>query len=108
MYEIKSQRVCSQILTCYIFLVLFSKISRFVKKKNSSEKNTIFEEELDIDTDDIGNLENSPRLVFINEECGNLIVVNDGRELTENISQKKSHFTVAYKCPLSDKCCGRE
>ena len=40
--------------------------------------------------DDIGNLEDSPRLVFINEECGNLIVVNDGGELTENISQKKA------------------
>ena len=43
-----------------------------------------------INIDDIGNLEDSPRLVFINEECGNLIVVNDGGELTENISQKKS------------------
>ena len=38
---------------------------------------------------DIGNLENSPRLVFIDEECANLIVVNDGGELTGNIKQKK-------------------
>ena len=46
---------------------------------NSSEKIVIFGEELDcIDIDDIGNLEDSPRLAFINEECGNLIVVNDG------------------------------
>ena len=58
---------------------------------NSSEKIVIFGEELDcIDIDDIGNLEDSPRLAFINEECGNLIVVNDGGELTENISQKKT------------------
>ena len=36
------------------------------------------EEELDcIDIDDIGNLEDSPKLVLIDEECGNLIVVND-------------------------------
>ena len=28
--------------------------------------------------------------MFIDEECGNLIVVNDGGELTENISQKKT------------------
>ena len=36
------------------------------------------EEELDcIDIDDIGNQEDSPKLVFIDEECGNLIVVND-------------------------------
>ena len=41
---------------------------------------------------DIGNLEDSPRFVFINEEYGNLIVVNDGGELTENISQKRQTF----------------
>ena len=40
--------------------------------------------------DDIGNLEDSPRLVFTDEECGNLMAVNDSGELTENISQKKS------------------
>ena len=40
------------------------------------------EEELDyIDIDDIMNIEDSPRLEFIDEECGNLIV---------HISQKKS------------------
>ena len=38
-----------------------------------------------IDIEDIENLEDSPRLVFIDEECGNLIVVNDGAELTRNI-----------------------
>ena len=39
-------------------------------------------EELDyIDKDDIGNIEDSPRLVFIDEEYGNLIVVH--------INQKK-------------------
>ena len=60
-------------------------------KSNSSEKKFIVGEELDcIDIDDIGNLEDSPRLAFINEECGNLIVVNDGGELTENISKKKT------------------
>ena len=32
----------------------------------------------------------SPRLAFMDEECENLIVVNDGGELTENISQKKA------------------
>ena len=36
------------------------------------------------------NFEDYLRLVFIDEECGNLIVVNDGGELTENISQKKA------------------
>ena len=73
-----------QNLTCFAFLVLIS-------LKKQLFKNVIVEEELDcIDIDDIGNLEDSPRLVFINEECGNLIVVNDDGELTRNISQKKS------------------
>ena len=39
--------------------------------------------------DNIENLEDSPRLVFIDEECENLIVVNDGGEITKNINQKK-------------------
>ena len=72
MYEIQSRRLCSQVLTSLIFLVLFSK------------------NQLDfIDIEDIGNLEDSPGLVFIDEECGNLIVVNDGAELTRNINQMK-------------------
>ena len=84
MYGIKSRRLRSQNLTCFAFLILIS-------LKKQLFKNVIVEEELDcIDIDDIGNLEDSPRLVFINEECGNLIVVNDDGELTRNISQKKS------------------
>ena len=31
----------------------------------------------------------SPRFVSINEECGNLKVVNDGGELTRDSNQKK-------------------
>ena len=90
MYEIKLRRVLSQFLTCFIFVVLFSKYYGFVKKA-TLQKKFIFEKELDrIDRDDIGNLEDSPRLLFIDEECGNLIVVNDGEERTGNISQKKS------------------
>ena len=49
----------------------------FVKKSNSSEKNVIVEEKLYyVDIDNIGNLEDSPRLVFINGECENLRIVN--------------------------------
>ena len=86
MHEIKSRRLRSQILTCYIFLVLFLKSSRF--HRNASEKKpVIVEEELDcIEIDDIGNVEDSPRLVFMDDKCGNLIVVNDGGELTRNIN----------------------
>ena len=38
---------------------------------------------------EIGNLEDSPRLVFIDQEYKNFIVANDVRELTRNINQKK-------------------
>ena len=73
----------------YFFSIIFKNIPVLLTKSNSSEKKIIVGEELDcIDIDDIGNLEDSPRLAFINEECGNLTVANDGRELTENISQK--------------------
>ena len=74
----------------------------FVKKGSPSEKNVI----VALKTDDIGNLEDSPKLVFIDEECGNLIVVSDGEGLTEN--KEVRHFTIAYICPLGDKCCRGE
>ena len=75
----------------YFSSIIFKNITVSLKKSNSSEKNVIVGEELNcIDIDDVGNLEHSPRLVFINEEYGNLIVVNDCVELTENISQKKA------------------
>ena len=61
-----------------------------MEEDNLSEKNAIVEEGLDdIDIDEIGNLEDWPRLVFLDEEFENLIVVNDGGELTRNINQKK-------------------
>ena len=46
----------------------------------------IVKEELDgIDIDDIRNLEDLLRIVFIHEECGNLKVFVYGGELTINI-----------------------
>ena len=42
-----------------------------------------------IDIDDIGEIEDLLRVVFINEECGNLKVFADGGELTRNINEKK-------------------
>ena len=46
----------------------------------------IVNEELDSpDIDDIGNLEDLLRVVFIYEECGNLKVFVDDGELTGNI-----------------------
>ena len=55
------------------FQFCFQKNHCFIEKSNPSEKNAIVQEELDyIDINNIGNLEHSPRLVFIDEESGNL------------------------------------
>ena len=44
--------------------------------------------------DDIGNIEDSSRLAFIDEECRNLIVVHDGGELISlEISTKRRSQT---------------
>ena len=43
-----------------------------------------------IDVNEIGNLEDSPRFVFIHEECENLVVLNDAGEHTRNINQKRN------------------
>ena len=59
-------------------VVVFFKNHGFIQEGNPSEKDVIAEVVLKgIDTDDITNLEDSPRFVFIDEECENLIV--DGR-----------------------------
>ena len=75
----------------FTFLVLFSQKNHgFIKVNKLSEKVVIPEEELNhFDVDGIENLEGSPRFAFINEECGNLKVVNDGGELAKDINQKK-------------------
>ena len=69
---------------------IFKKLVLSLKKTTFQKKNVIVEEGLDgIDIDDTGNLEDSPRLKLIDEECEDLIVVNDGGERTRNINQKK-------------------
>ena len=75
----------------YFSSFLFKKNHGFIQEGIASEKVVIVEEEVDgADIDDIVNLENPSKLEFIDEECGNLIVVvNDGGELTKNINQKK-------------------
>ena len=77
-------------LTYFIFLDLFSKKYGLILKGKPSEQVVIVEEELDgKDIVDIRNLQDSPRLVLINVECGNFIVVNDDGKPTRNINQKK-------------------
>ena len=74
----------------YFSSFIFQKTDGFIKEDNSSGKVATVEEELDgVDVDDIRNFEGLPRLVFIEEEGGNFQVVNDGRDPTRNINQKK-------------------
>ena len=43
--------------------------------------------------------------MLIHEECGNLKVLVDGRELTGNVNKKKRPGVLqAYRYPLCDKC----
>ena len=59
----------------WLFLVLFSKKISFLSTKNTTlqEKVIIAEKELDwVDVEDIGNVEDLLRLMFIDEECENL------------------------------------
>ena len=46
-----------------------------------------------------------PKLMFIDEECGNLKVVFDVGWFTRNNNRKrKSEVLQAYRCPFCDKC----
>ena len=78
-------------MTCFIFLVLFSRRSRFYSRRQQFII-SCYSWETTIDgtaINDTENLEDSPRFVFTDEECENLKVVNDGGELPRNIDQKK-------------------
>ena len=79
-------------MTCFIFLFLFFlKSHGFIEDENPSEKVFITVEELNcVDIDDIGNLDDLPWFVFIDNECGNLKVVSDGGELSRYINQKRN------------------
>ena len=65
----------------------------------------IVKEELDgIDIDDVGNLEDLLKIVFIHEERD-----RDGRELTRNNNkEKKSGILQAFRILLNEKCFRQE
>ena len=70
-YPIKSRRLLRQILSfLYFSSFIFRENQDFNGEDNHSQKVVTVEEELD-DTDiyEIGNLEDLPRLLFIDEEC---------------------------------------
>ena len=61
-------RLRFQTLTCFFFLVLFSKDHGFIEEDETSERVVIVEEKLNrFDIDGIENFENLPRFVFIDE-----------------------------------------
>ena len=83
----------------FIFKKKKQKKHGFIEEDKPSENIAIVEEELNrFDIDGIENLENLPRFVFINKECGNLKVVNDDEELTRNINQKKKLDVSQIAC----------
>ena len=95
----KIDKIRFQTLTCFIFLLLFSKKHGFIEEDKPSENIVIVEEELNrFDIDGIENLENFLRFVFINKECWNLKVVNDDEELTRNINIKKKLGVSQIAC----------
>ena len=92
-YEVKLRRVRSQIPYAdtglfYFSSIIFKNITVSLKKATLQKKCYSWGRTT---LNWCGwNLENSRTLAFIVEECVNLIVVNDGGKLIENISQKKS------------------
>ena len=89
-YEIKCRKLLSQIIRRSSSI--FKENHVFIEEEdNPSDKGVMVEEELaGIDIDGIGNLVDLPKLMFIDEECGNLKVVVDGEGLTRNNNSKKS------------------
>ena len=69
-YAIKSRRLRRQILFFFYFSsFIFRDNHVFNEEDNLSQETAVIDEELnDIDTDDIGSLEDLSRLVFINEK----------------------------------------
>ena len=69
-YAIKSRRLRRQILFFFCFSsFIFRDNHVFNEEDNLSQETAVIDEELnDIDTDDIGSLEDLSRLVFINEK----------------------------------------
>ena len=67
------------LLPFFFFLKYLKKYFLFLKYFFETLKLNAVEEEQDgIDIDGIGNLMDLPKLMFIDEECGNLKVVVDG------------------------------
>ena len=105
-YKTKSIRLRLKKLICFIFLLLFSKKTRFYWRRQTFRKRSY----------SWGrtkpfwyrwhwNFREFTWICVINKECGNLKVVNGDEELTRNINQKKKLDVsqIACWCSLCDK-----
>ena len=90
----------------YFSSFIFKKNHFRIDEDNPQEKLIIVvQEQDDICIADTEKLEKLPRLVFIDNECGNANVVIDGRELTRNITKKRISIVLkAYRSSLCGKC----
>ena len=90
----------------YFSNLIFKENHFCIEEDNPQEKLIIVvQEQDDICIADTEKLEKLPRLVFIDNECGNANVVIDGRELTRNITKKRISIVLkAYRSPLCGKC----
>ena len=87
------QETLSQIMRPSSFI--FKENHFFIEEDNHSDKVVMVEEVID----DIGNIVDLPRLMFIYEECGNLKVVADSGKFTRNNNRKKSSEVMqSYRC----------
>ena len=81
-YEIKCGKLLSQIMRRSS---IFKENRIFIEEKdNPSDKVVIVEEELDdVDIDGIGNLVDLPRLMLIDQQCGNLKILENRKKISE-------------------------
>ena len=85
----------------------FSLFQIYCQRKSRGRKKS--DSQGGIDIDNIGSLEDLPRIAFIREECGNTKGFVDGGELARNINKKNNLGALqAYRCPLCNKCFRRE
>ena len=74
---------------------IFKENNFFIEEDNHSDKVVMVEDVID----DIGNIMDLPRLMFIYEEYGNLKVVADSGKFPRNNNRKKSSEVMqSYRC----------
>ena len=84
----------------------------FIEEKNPSEELVISEEEISaVDTSAMNetNVEDLPKLIFIDEKSGNMrVVVHEGGSTERTKSDSKSGELATYRCSFCGKCYKRE